>query len=225
MAIKDEVFVAYQLTSPKKYARDRERFRVDPVRGDRIDYVHLNRPAFDVLGRHFEWDMETRDWQLRLMRGPASCAGCCRVAPARAALPRLVRGRGLGAVCDGRLVGAAAEEAPAPAGGRHRLPEVRYPKEDAAHAASPSCSGRPREGDRGRAVGSFERVVHAVDEGERAARDRGRPLDGARTGRGRHPLPALPERGLSATLDALRLAEGMTLKAAAAGLPWGAARP
>ncbi len=135
MAIKDEIFVAHQLTSPKKYARDRERFLVDPSRGDRIDYVHLNRPAFDVLGRHFEWDMETRDWQLRLMR---------RARFLRAMLPSWHRrerrfrdwyeSEVLGAVCDGRLAGPAADEA-------LRLPEgvtgfrtVRYPKEDAAYA-------------------------------------------------------------------------------------------
>ena len=31
MAIKDEVFVAHQLTSEQKYARDRERFGIDRV--------------------------------------------------------------------------------------------------------------------------------------------------------------------------------------------------
>jgi indolepyruvate ferredoxin oxidoreductase len=135
MAIKDEVFVAYQLTSGKKYARDRERFGVDSARGDRISYVHLNRPAFDVLGRHVEWDMETRDWQLRLMRRARVLR---RLLPAWHRRERAFRDwyerEVVGAVCDGRLAGAAAEEA-------LRLPEavtgfrdVRYPKEDAAYA-------------------------------------------------------------------------------------------
>jgi indolepyruvate ferredoxin oxidoreductase len=135
MAIKDEVFVAHQLTSAKKYARDRERFGIDPSRGDRIGYVHLNRPAFDVMGRHLEWDMETRDWQLRLIRRARFLR---RLMPAWHRRERAFRdwyeAEVLGAVCDGRLVGAAAEEA-------LRLPEsvtgfraVRYPKEDGAYA-------------------------------------------------------------------------------------------
>jgi indolepyruvate ferredoxin oxidoreductase len=135
MAIKDEVFVAHQLTSGRKYARDRERFGIDPARGDRIDYVHLNRPAFDVLGRHLEWDMRTRDWQLRLIRRARFLRG---LLPSWHRRERAFRDwyedEVIGAVCDGRLAGPAAEEA-------LRLPEavtgfreVRYPKEDAAYA-------------------------------------------------------------------------------------------
>ena len=138
MAIKDEVFVAHQLTSAKKYARDRQRFGVDRSRGDRIAYVHLNRPALDVLGRHVEWDMETRDWQLRLMSRARLLR---RLLPAWHRRERAFRdwyeAEVLGAVCDGRLAGAAAEEA-------LRLPEavtgfrdVRHPKEDAAYARLP----------------------------------------------------------------------------------------
>jgi indolepyruvate ferredoxin oxidoreductase len=135
MAIKDEIFVAHQLTSAKKYDRDRERFGVDPARGDRISYVHLNRPALDVLGRHLEWDMETRDWQLRLLRRARVLRG---LLPSWHRRERAFRdwyeAEVVGAVCDGRLAGAGAEEA-------LRLPEsvtgfreVRYPKEDAARA-------------------------------------------------------------------------------------------
>ncbi|HEX2503310.1 MAG TPA: 2-oxoacid:acceptor oxidoreductase family protein [Miltoncostaeaceae bacterium] len=135
MAIKDEVFVASQLTSRKKYERDRERFGVDPSRGDRIGYVHLNRPAFDLLGRRVEWDMETRDWQLRLM---SRARFLRRLLPAWHRRERAFREwyeeEVVGAVCDGRLAGPSAEAA-------LRLPEsvtgfreVRYPKEDAAYA-------------------------------------------------------------------------------------------
>jgi indolepyruvate ferredoxin oxidoreductase len=135
MAIKDEVFVAYQLTSEKKYARDRERYDVDPARGDRITYVHLNRPGVDVLGRHIEFDMRTRDWMLRLAR---------RARWLRALLPawhRRERGfrdwyetEVLGAVCDGRLSGAAAEEAMGLPSTVTGFREVRYPKEEAARS-------------------------------------------------------------------------------------------
>jgi indolepyruvate ferredoxin oxidoreductase len=135
MAIKDEVFVAHQLTSEKKYARDRERFGVDPARGDRLSYEHLNRPAFDLLGRHFEFDIRTRDWTLALMRRMRFLR---RLMPAWHRRERAFRdwytGEVIDAVCSGRLAGAAAEEA-------LRLPEtvtgfraVRYPKEEAAYA-------------------------------------------------------------------------------------------
>ena len=135
MAIKDEVFVAHQLTSERKYARDRERFGIDRANGDRITYEHLNRPAFDVLGKHLEWDMTTRDWQLRLARRARFLR---RLMPSWHRRERAFRdwyvGEVVGAVHEGRLKGAAAEEA-------LRLPEtvtgfrgVRYPKEDAAYA-------------------------------------------------------------------------------------------
>ncbi|HEY7513310.1 MAG TPA: DUF6537 domain-containing protein, partial [Vicinamibacteria bacterium] len=135
MAIKDEVFVAHQLTSEKKYARDRERFGVDPARGDRLTYEHLNRPAFDLLGRHVEFDIHTRDWMLALVRRMRFLR---RLMPAWHRRERAFRdwytGEVIDAVCSGRLAGAAAEEA-------LRLPEtvtgfraVRYPKEEAAYA-------------------------------------------------------------------------------------------
>src|SRR5262249_28766690 len=68
MAIKDEVWVAELLTSPEKYLRDRTRYRIDESRGDKISYVHLNRPQFTVLGFNIEFDIKTKDWMLRLMR-------------------------------------------------------------------------------------------------------------------------------------------------------------
>ena len=68
MLIKDEVYVAHLLTSEEKYARDRERYGIAPERGDKVNYVHVNRPHFDVLGKRIEFDIRTKDWQLRLMR-------------------------------------------------------------------------------------------------------------------------------------------------------------
>jgi indolepyruvate ferredoxin oxidoreductase len=135
MCIKDEVFVAHQLTTSKKYARDRERFGVDGTRGDRISYVHLNRPAFAILGREIEFDMKTRDWMLRLIRRARFLR---RLLPAWHTRERAFRDwyerDVVGAVVDGRLTGTAADEA-------LRLPEhvtgfrqIRYPKEDAAYA-------------------------------------------------------------------------------------------
>ena len=146
MCIKDEVFVAHQLTTEKKYARDRERFDIDPTRGDRIRYVHLNRPAFDVLGRHVEFDMKTRDWMLRLVRRARFLR---RLLPAWHRQERAFRdwyeAEVLAAIASGRLTGAQADEAT-------RLPErvtgyreVRYPKQDAARARFAELVGETRQ--------------------------------------------------------------------------------
>lgn len=67
MAIKDEVWVARLLTSPEKYERDRRRYKIDPKRGDRISYIHLNRPQFNVGRFAFEFDLKTKDWMLKIM--------------------------------------------------------------------------------------------------------------------------------------------------------------
>ncbi len=68
MAIKDEVYVAYLLTSEEKFRRDRARYDVDPERGDQIHYRHLNRPEFNLFGIRLAWNMKTRNWMLRIMR-------------------------------------------------------------------------------------------------------------------------------------------------------------
>ncbi len=67
IAIKDEVWVATLLTAPEKYERDIQRYKIDATVGDKVEYVHLNRPQFTVLGKSFEFDMKTRDWMLRIM--------------------------------------------------------------------------------------------------------------------------------------------------------------
>jgi indolepyruvate ferredoxin oxidoreductase len=68
MVIKDEVYVAHLLTSEEKFRRDRERYRLDESRGDTVEYVHLNRPQFTLFGRDFEFDIRTKNWQLRIMK-------------------------------------------------------------------------------------------------------------------------------------------------------------
>lgn len=68
MLIKDEVYVAHLLTSEEKFQRDKELYKVDTANGDRIKYVHLNRPHFTVMGLDFEGDIDTRNWQLHLMK-------------------------------------------------------------------------------------------------------------------------------------------------------------
>ncbi|MCZ7635869.1 MAG: hypothetical protein M5U12_07385 [Verrucomicrobia bacterium] len=68
MAIKDEIYVAHLLTSEEKRRRDQARYQLDPTRGDRITYRHLNRPQFTLFGRDFAWDMKTRDWMLEILK-------------------------------------------------------------------------------------------------------------------------------------------------------------
>ncbi|MCB4757591.1 MAG: 2-oxoacid:acceptor oxidoreductase family protein [Elusimicrobia bacterium] len=68
MLIKDEVYVAHLLTSEEKFRRDNERYRLDPFHGDTADYVHINRPRFAVFGKNVEFDIRTRNWQLRIMK-------------------------------------------------------------------------------------------------------------------------------------------------------------
>ena len=66
--IKDEIYVAHLLTSEDKLNRDKAQYNVDESNGDRIKYVHLNRPHFTVMGVDIRWDMNTRNWQLNLMK-------------------------------------------------------------------------------------------------------------------------------------------------------------
>ena len=68
MLIKDEIYVAHLLTSETKLRRDRELYNVDGSNGDKIKYVHLNRPRFTIMGRDLQWDMNTKNWQLKLMK-------------------------------------------------------------------------------------------------------------------------------------------------------------
>ncbi len=68
MLIKDEVYVAHLLTSAEKLRRDKQRYNVDEANGDRIHYLHLNRPRFTVMGIDVEADIDTRNWQLNLMK-------------------------------------------------------------------------------------------------------------------------------------------------------------
>jgi indolepyruvate ferredoxin oxidoreductase len=68
MLIKDEVYVAHLLTSETKLKRDEELYNVDKSNGDKIKYVHLNRPRFTIMGRELQWEMNTKNWQLNLMK-------------------------------------------------------------------------------------------------------------------------------------------------------------
>jgi len=68
MAIKDEVYVAWLLSSEEKYERDLDRYNVRPELGDRLIHRHLNRPEFTLGKRTLRFKIKTRPWMLRLMR-------------------------------------------------------------------------------------------------------------------------------------------------------------
>lgn len=68
MAIKDEIFVAHLMTSEEKYRRDRHRYHVDPKRGDKILYHHLNRPEFVLFGKRIRFRFSPKRWQLNLLK-------------------------------------------------------------------------------------------------------------------------------------------------------------
>ncbi|MCG3179713.1 MAG: hypothetical protein BIFFINMI_02054 [Phycisphaerae bacterium] len=67
MCIKDEIYVAGLLTSEEKFRRDRERYNVDPSRGDRLRYRFHTRPEFDFGRFKVRLRISTRPWQLRLV--------------------------------------------------------------------------------------------------------------------------------------------------------------
>jgi indolepyruvate ferredoxin oxidoreductase len=67
MIIKDEVYVAHLLTSEEKTRRDNHRYHVDPARGDKIIYHHLNRPEFIIAGRTIRFKFSPKKWMLNIM--------------------------------------------------------------------------------------------------------------------------------------------------------------
>jgi indolepyruvate ferredoxin oxidoreductase len=63
--IKDEVFVSHQMISPLKLQIDKEKYH---DMGTSFEVVHINRPAFDVMGKKIEFDFSPKPWMLNIMR-------------------------------------------------------------------------------------------------------------------------------------------------------------
>ena len=57
MLIPDEVYLAALLTSPQRYRRDRKRLNISIEQGDKISYVHLLRPEFDLFKRRIAFSV------------------------------------------------------------------------------------------------------------------------------------------------------------------------
>ncbi|MBL7663987.1 MAG: 2-oxoacid:acceptor oxidoreductase family protein [Bacteriovoracaceae bacterium] len=63
--IKDEVFVAHQLTSQLKYLADQKSYA---QLGTKFKVTHINRPHFNVGPWKIEFDINSRDWMLEIMK-------------------------------------------------------------------------------------------------------------------------------------------------------------
>lgn len=57
MLIPDEVYLAALLTAPIRYRRDRQRLNISIEQGDKISYVHLLRPEFDLFKRRIAFTL------------------------------------------------------------------------------------------------------------------------------------------------------------------------
>ncbi len=57
MAIKDEIYTPLLLTDEEKLDRDKIRYNIDEENGDRIKYIHLNRPEFEVAGKQVRFNL------------------------------------------------------------------------------------------------------------------------------------------------------------------------
>ncbi len=68
MLIKDGVFLAELSTSHEKYARDREKYDVNPANGDKISYRHLWHWKMKI--GPWRWDVSTTvyDWMLHILK-------------------------------------------------------------------------------------------------------------------------------------------------------------
>jgi indolepyruvate ferredoxin oxidoreductase len=57
MSIKDEIYTPLLLTDEEKLERDKIRYNIDEKNGDKIKYIHLNRPEFEVLGKQVRFNL------------------------------------------------------------------------------------------------------------------------------------------------------------------------
>jgi indolepyruvate ferredoxin oxidoreductase len=71
MAIKDEIYTPLLLTDEEKLERDKIRYNVDEKNGDRIKYVHLNRPEFEVFGKQVRFNLPkwlAHNWLMNMFK-------------------------------------------------------------------------------------------------------------------------------------------------------------
>jgi len=70
-AIKDEIYTPLLLTDEEKLERDKIRYNVDEENGDRIKYVHLNRPEFEIFGKQVRFNLPqwlAHNWLMNIFK-------------------------------------------------------------------------------------------------------------------------------------------------------------
>ncbi|NBB95228.1 MAG: FAD-dependent oxidoreductase [Planctomycetes bacterium] len=68
MLIKDAIFKAELATAPEKYARDREKYNVNPANGDRIRYRYLWKRRLRLPGIDHRFEMQLRPWHMHWLK-------------------------------------------------------------------------------------------------------------------------------------------------------------
>lgn len=63
--IKDEIFVSHIMVTPLQKLKNERMYK---NLGSKFEVTHINRPSFDLLGRKIEFDIEPKDWMLKIMR-------------------------------------------------------------------------------------------------------------------------------------------------------------
>src|SRR6059036_172566 len=69
--IKDEIYTPLLLTDDEKLERDKIRYNVDEENGDRINYEHLNRPEFEILGKQVRFNLPqwlAHNWLMNIFK-------------------------------------------------------------------------------------------------------------------------------------------------------------
>jgi hypothetical protein len=69
MLIPDEVYLAALLTAPQRYRRDRKRLNISLEQGDKISYVHLLRPEFDLFKRRIAFSLTLGERAMKAIAG------------------------------------------------------------------------------------------------------------------------------------------------------------
>ncbi len=68
MLIKDVVYIAELASSPEKYARDREKYNVNPANGDRIRYTHYFHETIPLGRFELHLDRPMKPWMLKILK-------------------------------------------------------------------------------------------------------------------------------------------------------------
>jgi len=63
--IKDEIYVSSLMSTPHQHLLNEETYL---KLGTDFKVVHINRPKFDLFGKTFEFDINPKDWMLKIMR-------------------------------------------------------------------------------------------------------------------------------------------------------------